>query len=203
LEKVRTQLSVHNVISEEWGGSAIVVPISAKNGTGIDKLLEMILLVADLNNYRANYGKEASGAIIESKMDISKGPIVTMLVESGTLRVGDTLLAGTTYGKVRAMRNDTGKSVKTATPGVPVQITGFTDVPTAGIEVFAVDEKLTKQVIAERKGREKTIKQNTAHSTANFDPFAEMSKTEKKQLRIILKADVSGSLEAIEQSINN
>jgi translation initiation factor IF-2 len=203
LEKVRTQLSAHNVIGEEWGGSAIIVPISAKAGTGVDKLLEMILLVADMNNYRANYNKGASGAIIESKMDISKGPIITMLVESGTLQIGDTLLAGTTYGKVRSMKNDAGKSVKTATPGVPVQITGFTDVPAVGIEVYAVDDKLTKQVIAERKGREKTIKANTSHSVANFDPFAEMSKTEKKQLRIILKADVSGSLEAIEQSINN
>ncbi|MDR1917938.1 MAG: translation initiation factor IF-2, partial [Christensenellaceae bacterium] len=203
LEKVRTQLSTHNVIGEDWGGSAIIVPISAKSGMGVDKLLEMILLVADMNNYRANYDKEASGAIIESKMDITKGPIITMLVQNGTLKVGDTLLAGTTYGKVRAMRNDSGKMVQTATPGVPVQITGFTDVPTMGIPVYVVDEKLTKQVIAERKGKEKTIKANSAHPVANFDPFAEMSKTEKKQLRIILKADVSGSLEAIEQSLNN
>jgi translation initiation factor IF-2 len=203
IEKVRTQLSQHNVIGEEWGGAAVIVPISAKNGTGVDKLLEMILLVSDMNNYRANYDKEASGAIIESKMDITKGPIITMLVQNGTLKVGDTLLAGTTYGKVRAMKNDAGKLVKTATPGVPVQITGFTDVPVVGIPVYVVDEKLTKQVIAERKGKEKNLKANTVHSAVNFDPFAEMSKTEKKQLRIILKADVSGSLEAIEQSINS
>jgi translation initiation factor IF-2 len=203
IEKVRTQLSANNVIGEEWGGSAIIIPISAKTGTGVDKLLEMILLVADLNNYRANFDKDASGVIIESKMDLTRGPIVTMLVQYGTLKVGDTLLAGTTYGKVRAMKTDAGKTVKTATPSVPVQISGFTDVPATGIDVYVVDEKLTKQVIAERKGKEKTMKANMVHTAANFDPFAEMSKTEKKQLRIILKADVSGSLEAIEQSINN
>lgn len=203
LEHVRNQLSEHNVISEEWGGDTIIVPISAANGEGIPKLLEMILLVADMKNCRANYNKEATGAIIEAKLDATKGPIVTILVQNGTLHMGDTLLAGTTYGKVRTMKDDLGHTVKTATPGMPVQITGFGEVPNAGDNIFVVDEKLTKQVVAERKNKEKVTRANKGHNLAEFDPLAEMKKTDKKQLNIILKADVSGSLEAITQSINN
>jgi translation initiation factor IF-2 len=203
LEKVRNQLSENNVIGEEWGGNTIIVPISAANGTGIDKLLEMILLVADMNNYRANYDKAASGAIIEAKLDVTKGPVVTVLVRNGTLRVGDTLLAGTTGGKVRVMKDDRNLTVKEATPGMPVQITGFNEVPNAGDSVYVVDDRLTKQVIAERKGKEKTVKANAGIFTPGFDPFAEMRRTDKKQLNIILKADVSGSIEAIEQAIKN
>jgi translation initiation factor IF-2 len=203
LESVRNQLSEHNVISEEWGGDTIIVPISAATGEGLPKLLEMILLVADIKNCRANYDKEATGAIIEAKLDSTKGPVVTILVQNGTLQMGDTLLAGTTYGKVRTMKDDMGRTVKTATPGMPVQITGFGEVPNAGDNIFVVDEKLTKQVVAERKNKEKVTRANKSHSLADFDPLAEMRKTDKKQLNIILKADVSGSLEAIAHSIAN
>ena len=203
LEKVRTQLAEHNIIGEEWGGSTMIMPVSAVSGEGVDKLLEMILLLADVNNYRANYDKEASGAIIEAKMDPTRGAVVTILVQNGTLKVGDTLLAGTTSGKVRAMKDDRGRTIKTATPGMPVQVIGFTEVPTAGVDVYSVDEKLTKQVVAERKNKEKMLKAGMGKSIAGFDPLAAMKDTDKKQLNIILKADVSGSLEAIEQTLAN
>ena len=203
LEKVRSQLSEHGIIGEEWGGNTMIMPISAYTGEGVDKLLEMILLLADVNNYRANYDKEASGAIIEAKMDQTRGAVVTILVQNGTLKVGDTLLAGTTSGKVRAMKDDMGRSIKKATPGMPVQVIGFTEVPTAGVDVYVVDEKLTKQVVAERKNKEKMIKAGMGKSIEGFDPFAAMKFTDKKHLNIILKADVSGSLEAIEQALGN
>jgi len=203
LEKVRSQLSEHGIIGEEWGGNTMIMPISAYTGEGVDKLLEMILLLADVNNYRANYDKEASGAIIEAKMDQARGAVVTILVQNGTLKIGDTLLAGTTSGKVRAMKDDMGHAIKKATPGMPVQVIGFTEVPTAGVDVYVVDEKLTKQVVAERKNKEKMIKAGMGKSIEGFDPFAAMKFTDKKHLNIILKADVSGSLEAIEQTLAN
>ena len=201
IEKIRTQLSEHSIIGEEWGGSTIIVPVSGVTGQGVDKLLEMILLLADINNYRANYDKEASGAIIEAKLDTTKGPVVTILVQNGTLKIGDTLLAGTTSGKVRAMKDDRGRTIKAATPGMPVQVIGFAAVPTAGDNVYVVDEKLTKQVVAERKNKEKIIKAGMGKTVEGFDPFAAMKITDKKQLNIILKADVSGSLEAIDQML--
>ncbi len=203
LDRVRTQLSEHNIIGEEWGGSTMILPVSAVSGEGVDKLLEMILLLADINNYRANYDKEASGAIIEAKMDPTRGAVVTILVQNGTLKVGDTLLAGTTSGKVRAMKDDCGRTIKTATPGMPVQVIGFTEVPTAGVDVYVVDEKLTKQVVSERKNKEKIMKAGMGKSIDGFDPLAAMKDTDKKQLNLILKADVSGSLEAIEQTVAN
>ena len=203
LDRVRTQLSEYNIIGEEWGGNTMIMPISAVTGEGVDKLLEMILLLADINNYRANYDKEASGAIIEAKMDPTRGAVVTILVQNGTLKVGDTLLAGTTSGKVRAMKDDRGRTIKTATPGTPVQVIGFTEVPTAGVDVYVVDEKLTKQVVSERKNKEKIMKAGMGKSLDGFDPLAAMKATDKKQLNIILKADVSGSLEAIEQTLAN
>jgi len=203
LEKVRSQLSEHGIIGEEWGGTTMIMPVSAVSGEGVDQLLEMILLLADVNNYRANYDKEASGAIIEAKMDPTRGAVVTILVQNGTLKVGDTLLAGTTSGKVRAMKDDLGRTIKQATPGMPVQVIGFTEVPTAGVDVYVVDEKLTKQVVAERKNKEKIMKAGMGKSIQGFDPFAAMKITDKKQLNIILKADVSGSLEAIEQTLAN
>ena len=203
LEKVRSQLSEYGIIGEEWGGTTMIIPISAVSGENVDKLLEMILLMADINNYRANYNKEASGAIIEAKMDPTRGAVVTILVQNGTLKVGDTLLAGTTSGKVRAMKDDLGRTIKTATPGMPVQVIGFTEVPTAGVDVYVVDEKLTKQVVAERKNKEKMLKAGMGKSINGFDPLAAMRDTDKKQLNIILKADVSGSLEAIEQTLAN
>ena len=204
LERVKEQLATNNVLTEEWGGDAILVPISAQTGMGIDKLLEMILLVAEMNNYRANPNREAQGSIIDAQKDAAKGAVVTVLVRSGTLKVGDTLLAGTSYGKVRRMTNENGKAVKVATPGMPVAVLGFSDVPKAGDECYVVDEKLTKPVVPERKGKERVIKTRAgSKDLSDIDVVARLDQSAKKQLNVIIKGDVSGSVEAIIQSINN
>ncbi|MCL2569732.1 MAG: translation initiation factor IF-2 [Firmicutes bacterium] len=202
IERVKTQLSEHNVVPEEWGGNAIIVPVSAQAGTNLDKLLEMILLVADMNGYKANPNKEASGSILEAKLDKTRGPVVTVLVQSGTLKVGDTLLAGTTYGKVRAMTDEAGKEVRKARPSTPVQVLGFSDVPKAGDAAYVVDEKLTKQVVAERRDKEKVKKTKCFSTTEADNAFDAMTEAEKTPLNLIIKGDVAGSLEAIIQTIN-
>ncbi|MDR0384386.1 MAG: translation initiation factor IF-2 [Christensenellaceae bacterium] len=202
LDKVRTQLSEHGVIGEEWGGTAIILPISAVTGEGIDKLLETILLVADISDLKADFEKEAFGTVIEGRLDASKGAVVTVLVRNGTLHIGDTLLAGKTSGKIRAMVDDMGKPIRTATASMPVQVMGFYDVPNAGDDAFVVDEKLSKQVVAERKNKEQ-IKRVNAQKGADFDPFEAMVERQKKQLNVILRADVVGSLEAIIQTVKN
>jgi len=204
IDRVKEQLATHNVLSEEWGGDAILVPISAVTGMGLDKLLEMILLVAEMNNYRANHNKEAQGSIIDAQKDASKGAVVTVLVRSGTLKIGDTLLAGTSYGKVRKMMDENGKSIKSATPGTPVQILGFSDVPRAGDECYVVDEKLTKQVVLERKDKEKVSRTKAGtKNLSDIDVISRLDENAKKQLNVIIKGDVSGSVEAIIQSIGN
>jgi translation initiation factor IF-2 len=204
IERVKEQLSTHNVLTEEWGGDAILVPVSAQTGKGIDKLLEMILLVADMNGYRANPNKEAQGAIIDAHSDTKTGALVTVLVQSGTLKIGDTLLAGTTYGKVKRMTDENGRTIKSAVPGTPVQVLGFGEVPKAGDACYVVDEKLTKQVANERKDKEKSTKTRAGSKiAADIDAVARLDDAAKKQLNLIIKGDVSGSVEAIIQSINN
>ena len=204
IERVREQLATHNVLTEEWGGDAILVPISAHTGAGIDKLLEMILLVAEMKGYRANAHKEAQGAIIDAHSDAQKGAMVTVLVQSGTLHVGDTILAGTTYGKVKRMTDENGRAVKAATPSMPVQVLGFTDVPKAGDICHVVDEKLTKQVANERLVKEKITKTRAGAKTpSEIDAITQLDNAAKKQLNVIIKGDVSGSVEAIIQGINN
>ncbi|MCL2756164.1 MAG: translation initiation factor IF-2 [Firmicutes bacterium] len=201
IERVKQQLSEHNVIPEEWGGNAIIAPISAVAGTGLDKLLEMILLVAEMNNYKANPNKEASGSIIESRLDKQRGPVVTVLVQNGTLRVGDTLLAGTTYGKVKSMTDENGKALRKATPSTPVQVLGFHEVPNAGDTVYVVDEKLTKQVARERLDKEKIKRAGMLSTTDSEHAFDVMHEAEKTHLNIIVKGDVAGSVEAIIQTL--
>ncbi|MCL2846926.1 MAG: translation initiation factor IF-2 [Firmicutes bacterium] len=202
LDRVKQQLSEHNVIPEEWGGNAIIVPISAHSGEGTDKLLEMILLVADMNGYRANPNKEASGSIIEAQLDKTRGPVVTVLVQSGTLKVGDTLLAGTTYGKVKTMTDENGKKMRKAGPSTPVQVLGFSEVPKAGDMVYVVDEKLTKQVVEERRDKEKVKKTKQLSTTDSEHAFEVMQEAEKTQLNVIVKGDVAGSVEAIIQTLH-
>jgi len=202
-DRIIEQLSEHNVIAEQWGGSAIVVPISATVGTGLDKLLEMILLVADMNGYKANPNKEAQGSIIDAKLDKTKVAMFTVLVKSGTLKVGDTLLAGTTYGKVRGMTDENGKRVVKAGPSTPVVVLGFGEVPRAGDAVYVVDEKLTKQVVSERKVKEQIKRTDKKVDIAGIDALAKLTEAAKTHLNIIIKGDVSGSVEAIIQSLNN
>jgi len=201
--RIIEQLSEHNVIAEQWGGSAVIVPISATVGTGLDKLLEMILLVADMNGYKANPNKEAQGSIIDARLDKTKGAMVTILVKSGTLKIGDTLLAGTTYGKVRGMTDEHGKTLKKAGPSTPVVVLGFGEVPRAGDAVYVVDKKLTKEVVSERKVKEQIKRTDKKIDIAGIDALAKLQEAAKTQLNVIIKGDVSGSVEAIIQSLNN
>ena len=192
----------YDLVPEEWGGDTIYVPISAKNGTNIDQLLEMVLLVADMKDLRANPTKQAKGAVIEARLDKTKGPIATMLVQRGKLDVGDTIVVGSSIGRIRAMKNDKGQRVKFATPSMPVEIMGLTEVPTAGDTFYEVkDEKMAKHLIERRKrqAREKSI--NQVNKVTLDDLFSQIEKGDLKQLNLIVKADVQGSVEAVKQSL--
>jgi len=202
-DRIIEQLSEHNVVAEKWGGNAIIVPISATVGTGLDKLLDMILLVADMNGYKANPNKEAQGSIIDARLDKTRGAMVTVLVKSGTLKIGDTLLAGTAYGKVRGMTDENGKAIKKGGPSTPVVVLGWNVVPRAGDAVYVVDEKLTKEVVSERKVKEQVRRTNAKIDIAGIDAIAKLQEAAKTHLNVIIKGDVSGSVEAIIQALEN
>ena len=200
-DRVKQQLSEHGILPEEWGGDSIFVPVSAKTGAGIDKLLEAVLLVAEVADLKANSKKRASGTIIEAKLDKGRGPVATVLVQNGTLKTGDFVVAGTCVGKIRAMFNDVNQSVKTAGPSVPVEVLGFSDVPSAGDLLFVVDEKLSKQVADERKNKEKVNKVIESTKVSLDDIFGKISEGQLKNLNLIIKADVQGSLEALKGTV--
>lgn len=201
-ERIKQELTNYGLVPEEWGGDTIMVPVSAKKGIGIDDLLDMILLVAEMAELKANPNRNAKGKVIESKLDKGRGPVVTLLVQAGTLHVGDFLIVGTTQGRIRAMFDYKGRSLKTAGPSMPVEILGLNEVPEAGDDYIAVDnEKLAKQV-ADKRQKEKhqqEIARNTKVSLE--DLFAQIKEGEIKELNIVLKADVQGSIEAIRQSL--
>ena len=201
-ERIKQELTNYGLVPEEWGGDTIMVPVSAKKGDGIDELLDMILLVAEMGELKANPNRNAKGKVIESKLDKGRGPVATLLVQTGTLHVGDFLIVGTTQGRIRAMFDYKGRSLKVAGPSVPVEILGLNEVPEAGDDYIAVDnEKLAKQV-ADKRQKEKhqqEIARNTKVSLE--DLFAQIKEGEIKELNIILKADVQGSIEAIRQSL--
>ena len=202
VERIKEELMKYDLVPEEWGGDTIYVPISAKNGTNIDQLLEMVLLVADMKDLKANPTKQAKGAVIEARLDKTKGPIATMLVQRGKLDVGDTIVVGSSIGRIRAMKNDKGQRVKFATPSMPVEIMGLTEVPTAGDTFYEVkDEKMAKHLIERRKrqAREKSI--NQVSKVTLDDLFSQIEKGDLKQLNLIVKADVQGSVEAVKQSL--
>ena len=201
-EIVKQGLTQYELIPEEWGGDTIMVPVSAKTGEGIDDLLENVLLVADMLELRANPNRKARGVIIEAKLDHSRGAIATALVQNGTLHVGDMVVAGAAYGRVRAMVSSRGDRVKTALPSTPVEIVGFGDVPEAGDEFIAVeDEKLARQVVEERaaKVRASMVKNSSASTLEEL--YSKLAEGEVKDLNIIIKADVQGSVEAVKQSL--
>ena len=200
-DRVKQQLNEHGVLPEEWGGDSIFVPVSAKTGIGIDKLLEAILLVAEVLELKANSSKQAKGTIVESKLDKGRGPVATVLVQNGTLRVGDNVVAGICVGKIRAMFNDKNQSVKEAGPSSPVEILGFSDVPDAGDTVYAVDEKLAKQVADERKVKEREEKIIENSKVSLDDIFGKINEGKLKSLNIIIKTDVQGSLEALKGAL--
>ncbi|MBR0490543.1 MAG: translation initiation factor IF-2 [Clostridia bacterium] len=202
VDKVKQELMAYELVPEEWGGDTIYVPISAKKGENIDQLLEMVLLEADVLELKANPNKQAKGTVIEARLDKSKGAIASMLVQRGTLDVGDTVVVGTSIGRIRAMKDDKGKKVKSAGPSTPVEIMGLTEVPQAGDTFYEVkDEKTAKHLIEKRKReeREKAINAGTKVTLDNL--FSQMEEGKLKQLNLIIKADVQGSVEAVKQSL--
>ena len=202
IEKVKQELMTYELVPEEWGGDTIYVPISAKKGENIDQLLEMVLLEADVLELKANPHKQAKGAVIEARLDKSKGAIATMLVQRGTLDVGDTIVVGSSIGRIRAMKDDKGKSVKAAGPSTPVEIMGLTEVPEAGDTFYEVkNEKMAKHLIERRKrqAREKAINSATKVTLDNL--FTQMEQGNLKVLNLIVKADVQGSVEAVKQAM--
>ena len=202
VERVKEELMRYDLVPEEWGGDTIFVPISAKNGTNIDQLLEMVLLEADMLELKANPNKQAKGTVIEARLDKTRGAIATMLVQRGTLDVGDTIVVGSSIGRIRAMKDARGKKVKAAGPSTPVEIMGLTEVPEAGDTFYEVkNEKVAKHLIEKRKrqAREKAINQAPKVTLDNL--FSQMEEGNLKVLNLIVKADVQGSVEAVTQSL--
>ena len=201
-DRVKQELMTYGLVPEEWGGDTICVPISAKNHTNIDQLLEMVLLEADVLELKANPNKQSKGVVIEARLDKSKGAIATMLVQRGKLDIGDTIIVGSSIGRIRSMTDENGKKVKSAGPSTPVEIMGLTEVPEAGDTFYEVkDEKTAKHLIEKRKreAREKAIGQNNKVTLDNL--FSQMEAGKIKTLNLIIKADVQGSVEAVKQSM--
>ncbi|MCQ2438070.1 MAG: translation initiation factor IF-2, partial [Clostridia bacterium] len=196
------QLTEYELVCEEWGGNTIMVPVSAKTGEGVEDLLENILILAEVEDYRANPNRKARGIIIEARLDKGRGPVATVLVKNGTLNVGDTIVAGTAYGRVRAMVNDLGERVKSAGPSQPVEVIGFNDVPEAGDTISAVDDdSLSRKVAEERKDKLRAALIKRQQKATLDDLFGQISAGQIKDLNIIIKADVQGSVEAVRQSL--
>ena len=201
-DKVMQQLTEHELVPEEWGGDVICVPVSAKTRMGIDKLLETILLVAEMAELKANPDRSAKGVVIEAKLDKGRGPIATLLVQNGTLNAGDIIVAGTAVGKIRAMSDYHGKPIESAGPSVPVEIMGLDSAPMSGDEFNAVsDEKLARALVEQRKAKAKEEEFNLFQKVTLDTLFETISEGEMKELNIIVKADVQGSVEAVKQSL--
>lgn len=202
IEKVKEELMRYELVPEEWGGDTIYVPISAKTKQNIEQLLEMVVLEADMLDLKVNPHKQAKGAVIEARLDKSKGPIASLLVQRGTLDMGDTIVVGSSIGRIRAMKNYKGQKVKKAGPSMPVEVMGLTEVPVAGETFYEVkDEKMAKHLIERRKrqNREKSINQVSKVTLDNL--FTQMEEGKLKQLNLIIKADVQGTVEAVKQSL--
>jgi translation initiation factor IF-2 len=205
-DKVRRQLTEHELVPEEWGGETMMIPVSALEGLGIDDLLEAILLIADVEDLKANPKAPVRGLVLEANLDAGRGPVATVLVEKGTLRVGDPMVAGHAWGRVRAMLDEHGNQVTEAGPSVPVVVLGFDDVPYAGDELRVAPDDRTARVVAESRGRRRRLAQITASSgygggTKLEDIFAHIQAGEVTTLNLVLKADVQGSLEALTESL--
>lgn len=201
VEKIKEELAKEDVLPEEWGGDTIMVPISAKKGINIDKLLEMVLFVAEYQDLRANPNRDASGSIIEARLDKGMGTVATVLVQNGTLKVGDNVVAGTATGKVRAMINEKGVHVKKALPSTPVAILGLTSVPNAGDQLYVVDEKMSRNIANERTNKERTsmIKSEDLSLDSLMSKIADKN---FKDYNVIIKGDVQGSIEALKESLS-
>ena len=201
-DRVKEELTKYDLVCEDWGGDVICVPVSAKTGEGIDELLENVLLVAEVKELKANPDRLAKGTVIEARLDKGRGPIATLLVQNGTLRQGDVIIAGTAVGRVRVMTNHKGRTVKAAGPSVPVEITGLAEVPSAGDIFNAVeDERLARELVEQRKHEQKQEQFNAYRKVTLDNLFSQIAEGEIKELPIVVKADVQGSVEAVKQSL--
>ncbi|MDF0112330.1 translation initiation factor IF-2, partial [Staphylococcus pseudintermedius] len=201
-DRVMQELAEYNLIPEDWGGDTIFVPLSALSGEGIDDLLEMLILVSEVQELKANPNKAAVGTVIEAELDKSRGPAASLLVQNGTLNVGDALVVGNTHGKVRAMVNDLGKRIKTAGPSTPVEITGLSDVPQAGDRFVVFKDEKKARRIGEAREQENIIQQRQESKNVTLDNlFEQMKQGEMKDLNVIIKGDVQGSVEALAASL--
>ncbi len=201
-DRIMQQLTEHGLVSEEWGGETVVCKISAKTGEGIEHLLEMVMLTAEMKQLKANPNRAGKGTVIEARLDKGRGPIATLLVQNGTLRVGDIILAGMTVGHVRAMQNENGMKLTEAGPSVPVEITGLSEVPGAGDQFFAVqDERMARELVDQRKQAEREEKGRSGTAVSLDNLFAQIKEGQVKELRLVVKADVQGSAEAVKASL--
>ena len=201
-ERIKQQLTEYGLVCEEWGGDTIICPISAKTGMGIDNLLEMLTLTAEVGELKANPHRAAQGTVIEARLDKGRGPVATLLVQNGTLHQGDIIIAGTSVGRVRAMVNDKGQRITEAGPSVPVEITGLSEAPSAGATFNAVaDEKLARELVEQRKHEQKMAASAPVGKVSLEDLFSQIKQGEMKDLNIIVKADVQGSAEAVKASL--
>ena len=201
-DRILQQLTEHEIVPEEWGGDTICVPVSAKTGMNIDKLLESVLLIAEMKELKANPNRKAKGIVIEAKLDKGRGPVATLLVQNGTLKSGDIIVAGTSVGRVRVMTDYKGKKIDEAGPSVPVEIAGLAEAPNAGDAFDAVsDERLARELVEQRKQQEKEAQFNSVQKVTLDNLFSTIEAGEMKELNIIVKADVQGSVEAVKQSL--
>ena len=201
-DRILTQLTEHDLVPSEWGGDTEVCRISAKTREGIDELLETVIMTAELAELKANPNRAAKGTVIEARLDKTRGPIATLLVQNGTLHKGDLIIAGTAVGKVRVMMDDKGRSITEAGPSIPVEITGLAEAPTPGDEFDAVaDERMARQLVEQRKQKEKEAAAKMASKVTLDNLFAKMQEGEMKELNLIVKADVQGSAEAVKASL--
>lgn len=202
-ERVQQQLTEYGLVAEAWGGDTIMAPVSAAKKTGINELLEMILLVAEVQDLKANPNRPAIGTIVEAELDKGKGPVATVLVQNGTLRIGDTIIAGTAFGKVRAMTNDRGEKVKKAPPSTPVEVIGLSDVPQAGDILAVVDERTARGIAEKRVAKNKADAVTQGQKVTLEDLFQQIQAGNIKDLNLLVKADVQGSIEALRQSLES
>lgn len=201
-DRVKQELTEHGLVCEDWGGDTIVVPVSARTHQGLDTLLEMVLLVAEVQDLKANPNRLAKGAIVEAKLDKGRGPVATVLIQNGTLEVGQTVIAGMASGRIKAMLNDRGQRVQKATPSMPVEVLGFDVVPEAGETMYAVETSaITRQIVEERKNRIKIEKTKATSKVSLDDLFDQINEGQIKELNLIVKADVQGSVEAVQSSL--
>ena len=201
-DKIKEQLTKYDLIPEEWGGDTVICPISAKTGAGIDNLLDMVIVSAEVLELKANPNRRAKGTVIEARLDKARGPIATLLVQNGTLNQGDVIIAGTSVGRVRVMTNDKGRTVKTAGPSMPVEITGLSEAPTPGDEFNVVsDERMARELVEQRRQAEKDAQAKLMQKVTLDNLFARMQEGEMKELPLVVKADVQGSAEALKASL--